>query len=227
MVSQISEKITKAKMQNRNLYEFEAKEICSAIGIPVPELRVAKTVEAALAEAKDLGYPLVLKIISPKVIHKSDVGGVILNISKEEQLETAFSQLKSLIADANDFYGVLIEKMQPPDLEMIIGMYRDPQFGPVILCGLGGVFVEAMGDVSYRLAPLDKLDIKEMLEELKGKKILAGIRGKGAKDIDAFTNIILKVSKLALDFPEIQEIDLNPVFLYEKGAVVVDARIIL
>jgi len=101
------------------------------------------------------------------------------------------------------------------------------QFGPVILCGLGGVFVEAMGDVSYRLAPLDKLDIKEMLEELKGKKILAGIRGKGAKDIDAFTNIILKVSKLALDFPEIQEIDLNPVFLYEKGAVVVDARIIL
>ena len=223
--------IEKAREEGRRwLLEPEAKEICKLYGINVPESYVVRSIEEAVEVAKKLGYPVVLKIVSPQVLHKSDVGGVIININSERDLEEAYnkiiSNVKEKVPNLN-VKGFLIEKMARPSTEVIVGMTRDPQFGPVIMFGLGGIFVELFRDVSFRIAPLERRDAEEMVREIKAYPLLEGFRGREPADIDSLINLILKVSKFSMEFEDVKEIDLNPIFIYRDGLIAVDARIIL
>jgi len=214
------------------ILEPEAKEVCRQFQIPVPEFGVAVSKEEAVNLANKIGYPVVLKIISPQVIHKSDVGGVIIGLKSDVEVREAYDRIiervRKKVPDAR-VEGVLVEKMYPSDVEVIVGMTKDPQFGPAIMFGLGGIFVEVLKDVSFRIVPVNEEDAREMIQEIKAYPILAGVRGKEQRDIDAIVKIILKVSELVSRYKQINQLDLNPIFVYEKGkgAVAVDARIIL
>ena len=177
-----------------------------------------------------IGYPTVFKIISPDVIHKFDVGGVILNIKNQMEAKNAFNKIIENIKKHNKkarIYGVLVQEMAPSSIEVIVGSIKDSQFGPTLMFGFGGTYVELMKDVSFRIAPIDEYDAKEMISEVKAYPILTGYRGQPPADIDALIKILLKVSNLVMDHQEIKELDLNPVMIYEKGVKTVDARIIL
>ncbi len=174
--------------------------------------------------------PVVLKVISPEVIHKSDAGGVKLNLDSAEKVGHAYDDIMSAIKkkypDAK-INGVSVQKMARPGVEVIIGMSKDAQFGPVIMFGLGGILVEILKDVSFRIVPLEKRDAREMVKEIKGYPVLEGYRGQEAVDIEYLEGLILKVSDFVEQHPEINELDLNPVFAYSDGATAVDARVIL
>jgi len=215
-------------MERGWLLEPEAKELCKVYGLPVGVWKIVKTVDEAKATGKEIGYPLVMKIVSPDVIHKSDVGGVILNIKDGKEAADAFRKIEG-IRDRTGcrLEGALIEKMAPQGTETIIGAKRDPQFGPVILFGLGGIFVEVFKDVSFRVAPITREDAMDMISELKAYPILKGIRGKGPLDTKSIVDSLLKVSSMMMDVAEIKELDLNPTIVYEKGCRIVDARVIL
>ncbi len=175
---------------------------------------------------------MVLKIVSPDIVHKSDVGGVVLNLKSDEEVREAFRKIMNNVKNAAPnakIVGILIQEMVPDGLEVIVGATRDPSFGPIIMFGLGGIFVEVLKDVSFRIAPLSPRDADEMVREIKSYRILEGYRGMPPRDIEAIKDIILKVSKLMLEVAEIKELDLNPVMLYAKGegARIADARMIL
>jgi len=218
----------KEQLERGWLLEPEAKELCRSYGLPVGEWKVAKTEEEAVAAAGSLGYPVVMKIVSPDVLHKSDVGGVLLNIAGGEAAADAFGKIKA-VANKSGYRleGVLVEKMAPPGTETIIGGKLDPQFGPVLLFGLGGVFVEVFKDVSFRVAPITKEDALEMMSELKAYPLLKGVRGREPADTEALVDALLKVSNMMLQEKIIAELDLNPTIAYPKGCRVVDARVIL
>jgi len=227
-VSQIFEE---ARKDGRSyLLEPEAKMICMEYGIPVTRFRVAKTRGEALKFAEEIGYPLVLKIVSPDVIHKFDVGGVILNLKSAKDVQDAFDKILTNVKkhkpDAR-IVGVLVQEMAPSSTEIIVGATKDPQFGPALMFGLGGIFVEVLKDVTFRIAPITKLDAQEMITEVKAYPILRGYRGQPPADIDAIAQILMNTSRLVMDHLEIKELDLNPIMVYEKGAKTVDARIIL
>ncbi len=227
-VSQIFEE---ARKDGRSyLLEPEAKMICMEYGIPVTRFRVAKTREEALRFAEEIGYPVVLKIVSPDVIHKFDVGGVILNLKSAKDVQDAFDKILTNVKkhkpDAR-IVGVLVQEMAPSSTEVIVGATKDPQFGPALMFGLGGIFVEALKDVTFRIAPITELDAQEMITEVKAYPILRGYRGQPPADIDAIVQILMNTSRLVMDHLEIKELDLNPIMVYEKGAKTVDARIIL
>ena len=231
----MSENVTKifdqAKSEGRKfLLEYEAKAVCKEYGIPVTTAMVSKSSEEAAKFAEQIGYPVVLKIISPDVLHKFDVGGVILDINSKEQARTAYNTIienvKKHKPDAQ-IDGILIQEMAPCSTEVIVGCIKDAQFGPTLMFGFGGTFVEVMKDVSFRIAPITEEDAREMMSEVKAYPILQGCRGQPPADIDTLAKILLNVSKLVMDYPEIKELDLNPVMVYEKGAKTVDARIIL
>jgi acyl-CoA synthetase (NDP forming) len=210
------------------LLEPEAKDLCRIYGLPVGEWRVASTPLEAKEASVRLGFPVAAKIVSPDVIHKSDVGGVLLNLKDEAEVEKAFSKIKSICESGNyHFDGVLIESMAPLGTETIIGAKRDPQFGPVILFGLGGIFVEIFKDVSFRVAPITREDAAEMISELKALPLLKGVRGRKPSDIDALISSLMKVSDMMMKEDKIKELDLNPTLSYERGCRVVDARVIL
>lgn len=220
-----------AHKQRRDfLLEPEAKTVCMEYGIPVTAFRVAKTEEEALKFADDIGYPVVLKIVSPDVIHKSDVGGVIINLNNPEEVGDAYRKILANVkkhkADA-EIIGILVQEMAPKSTEVIVGATKDPQFGPALMFGLGGVFVEILEDVTFRIAPITERDALEMITEVKAYPLLKGYRGQPPADIDTIANILVSTSKLVIDHPEIKELDLNPIMVYEKGAKTVDARIIL
>lgn len=221
----------KARKEGRNyLLEPEAKTICSKYGIPVTKFSVAKNVEEAAQFAEETGYPVVLKIVSPDVIHKFDVGGVILNLKSSKEVKDAYNRIlanvKKYKPDAK-IVGVLVQEMAPPSTEVIVGATKDPQFGPALMFGFGGIFVEVLKDVAFRIAPITKLEAQEMITEVKAYPILRGYRGQPPADVNAIVDILLNTSKLVMDHPEIKELDLNPILVYEKGAITVDARIIL
>lgn len=225
--SRVLGEILEAGMERGWLLEPEAKELCSSYGLPVGEWAVVRSAAEAEDCAGRIGYPIAMKIVSPDVIHKTDVGGVILNVG-EGLVRESFERLKG-IADANGFRfeGVLMEKMAPQGIETIIGAKRDPQFGPVVMIGLGGIFVEIFKDVSFRVAPIEQDDAVEMLSELKAYPILRGIRGRKPADVESLVNSLLTVSRMMVELEAIEELDLNPVIVYEKGCRVVDARVIL
>lgn len=216
--------------EGRNfLLEPEAKTLCSIYSIPVTVFRVASTREDAVRLAKEIGFPVVMKIVSPDIVHKTDVGGVILNISNEEEVVKAYDRILSNVkkrAPKARISGVLVEEMAKPSIEVIVGCIKDRQFGHAVMFGLGGVFVEVLEDVTFRIVPLTRYDAEEMIKEVKGYKVLKGYRGFKA-DINSIVDIILKVSKMVSEIGIINQLDLNPIYVYEKGAKVVDARIIL
>jgi acyl-CoA synthetase (NDP forming) len=220
-----------AKAENRNfLFEHEAKMLCSLYGIPVTKIEIAKTEEAAVVAANKIGFPIVLKIVSPQVLHKSDAGGVIIGVNDEKGTREGYQRIianikKNVPAAVID--GILVQEMAPKGTEIIIGSTVDPTFGSTIMFGLGGIFVEILKDVSFRLAPITKEDAWEMLDEIKAKKILDGARGMPKADKETIVNTLLAVSKMLIECPEIKELDMNPILVYEKGARAVDARVIL
>jgi len=173
---------------------------------------------------------VVIKIVSPDIIHKFDVGGVVLNLKSSEEVKEACNRMlmnvKKHKPDAK-IVGILVQEMIPPSTEIIVGATKDPQFGPALMFGLGGIFVEVLKDVSFRIAPITRSDAKEMITEVKGYPVLKGYRGQPPADINAIVEILLNTSRLVMDYPEIKELDLNPILVYEKGAKTVDARIIL
>jgi len=220
-----------ARKEGRSyLLEPEAKMICMEYGIPVTRFRVAKTREEASRFAEEIGYPVVLKIVSPDVIHKFDVGGVILNLKSAKDVQDTYDKTSTNVKkhkpDAR-IVGVFVQEMAPPSTEVIVGATKDPQFGPALMFGLGGIFVEVLKDVTFRIAPITDLDAREMITEVKAYPILRGYRGQPPADVDAIVQILLNTSRLVMDHPEIKELDLNPIMVYEKGAKTVDARIIL
>ena len=227
----ISEIFGKAKSEGRKfLLEHEAKMVCMEYDIPVTKLKVATSVQEAIKYAEEIGYPVVLKILSPDVIHKFDVGGVILNVKSSKEVEEAYNKIlrntKEKVPNAK-ILGVTVQEMAPPSTEVIVGGLKDPQFGPVVMFGLGGIFVEILKDVTFRIAPINEEEAREMITEVKAYPILEGYRGAPPADIDTIVKILVNTSKLMMDYQEIKELDLNPIMVYGKGAKTVDARIIL
>ncbi|MEA1948969.1 MAG: acetate--CoA ligase family protein [Thermodesulfobacteriota bacterium] len=213
----------------RQLSPYQAFTRVSQQGLPCIGFGQADGSDTAVEIALDQGFPVALKISSPDILHKSDVGGVQLNLDSAEAVEKAYDELLSAVKLSNpeaQVDGVLVSKMAPPGLEVIVGMNRDPQFGPAILFGLGGIMVEIFQDVSLRLLPLTKDEALAMIREIKGYGLIAGYRGRPALDEQAIADCILAVAKMAENHPEIVEIDLNPVFAYPDGILLVDARII-
>ncbi len=213
------------------LLEPAAKEMCASYGIPVTKFKVVKTRAEALLAADELGFPVVLKIVSPDIIHKSDVGGVILNLKTSQEISDAYGDLLKRIkcrVPKATITGVLVEEMAlSPAVEVIVGATKDRHFGPTIMFGLGGIFVEALKDVSFRIAPITEIDALDMIKEVKAYPLLKGYRNTPPSDINAIKDILMRVSKMVIENPEIKELDLNPILVYEKSAKVVDARIIL
>lgn len=212
------------------LMEPEAEEVCRLYGIPVARFRVAKSAEEAVRFAGEIGYPVAMKIVSPDVIHKTDAGGVVMNVEDGDQVSETYDKIignvRSHVADAK-VSGITIQEMAQTGTEVIIGAVKDPQFGPSVMFGLGGILVDLLEDVSFRVVPLTERDAKAMIKEIKGYPLLTGYRGAPPADVDSLVDIILKVSRLVDEHREIDELDLNPVFVYSEGAKVVDARIIL
>lgn len=220
-----------ARKEGRNyLLEPEAKTICMEYDIPVTKFRVARTAEEAVSYSEEIGYPTVFKIVSPDILHKFDFGGVILNIRSQDDANNAYYKILKNVTKLKPnakIRGILVQEMAPASTEVIVGSTKDPQFGSTLMFGLGGIFVEVMKDVAFRIAPIIEDDAKEMITEIKAYPILRGYRGQPSVDIDIIVKILLNTSRLVIDYPEIRELDLNPIIVYEKGAKTVDARIIL
>jgi len=212
------------------LTEVESKDLLKTAGIPVVDTRLAKSKKEAISISKELGFPVVLKISSADVVHKSDSGGVKLGLTNGAQVGRAYNEIIASIKKGcpkAKIQGVSVQSMAPSGVEVIVGMSKDPQFGPVIMFGLGGIMVEILKDVSFRIVPLTKRDATEMIKEIKGYPVLEGYRGQKPAKISALEDIIIKVSKFVDKNPQIKELDLNPIFAYHDKAVAVDARIIL
>jgi acyl-CoA synthetase (NDP forming) len=229
-LSKVSKIFEEAREEGRKfLLEHEAKTVCNEYGVPITELKIANTAEEAATFSAQIGFPTVLKIISTEVLHKFDVGGVILNVNSKEKARNAYNQIienvKKHRPDAK-IRGILIQEMATCATEIIVGSIKDQQFGPTLMFGFGGIFVEIMKDASFRIAPITERDAREMISEVKAYPILQGYRGQPPADIDAIVRILLGVSKLVMDHQEIKELDLNPIMVYETGAKTVDARII-
>jgi acyl-CoA synthetase (NDP forming) len=223
--------LSQAKKEGRNsLLETEAKAVCMDYDIPVTKFKLAKNDAEAVEHATSIGFPVVLKIVSPDIIHKSDVGGVIIGVKNVKEVRSAYKQIMNNVRKHNPsakIVGILVQEMAPAGTEVIVGSIKDPQFGPAIMFGLGGVFVEVLKDVTFRVAPVTEDEAAEMISEVKAYPLLKGYRNTPPADLKAITKILLNTSKLVMDHVEIKELDLNPIMVYEKGAKTVDARIIL
>lgn len=230
-VTTLAGAIRRAKKEKRSvLTEIESKEVLARAGIPVTQAVLAATAPEAGKAAKKMGFPVVLKIVSPDITHKSDVGGVIVGLKSKKDVEAGFAAIMKAVRKKQPkarVEGVAVQKMAPEGTQVIVGMSKDPQFGPVMMFGLGGVLVEVLKDVSFRIVPLEPRDAKQMVREIKGYPVLQGARGKDAADVPAIESLILKLSQFAEANPQVEEIDLNPVFAYPDGVIAVDARIVI
>jgi len=212
--------------------DAEARQIMRAYGFTIPESELARDPEEAVSIAEAIGYPVALKIASPDILHKTDIGGVKLNLRSATDVKDAFDlvtyRARRYMPEAN-IWGALVQQMVPQGKEVIIGVNRDPQFGPLLLLGLGGIYVEVLKDVSTRIAPVARWEAEEMIGELRSAPLLRGHRGEPPADLEAIVDCMLRVSQLAVDFPEIVELDINPLMVHEKGkgAVALDMRLVL
>ena len=223
--------ISQARREGRKvLLEPEAKTICMEYGIVVTKFNLAKNKQEAAEFAEKIGFPVVLKIVSLDIIHKSDAGGVVLNLKTKEEVKAAYCKIlenvKKYKADAK-IEGILVQEMAPQATEVIVGSVKDPQFGQTLMFGLGGIFVEILKDVTFRIAPITEQEAAEMVVGVKAYPLLNGYRNTPAADVKAIVNLLMSVSTLVMDQPEIKELDLNPVMAYPQGVKTVDARIIL
>lgn len=218
------------KSGRKLLLEPEAKTVCMDYNIPVTRFKLANNEEEAVRHAESIGFPVVMKIVSPDIIHKSDVGGVIVGIKTAKEVRTSYKEIMKNVAkhkaDAQ-IVGVLVQEMAPAGTEVIVGSTKDPQFGPALMFGLGGIFVEVLKDVTFRIAPITEDEACEMMTEVKAYPLLKGYRNTPPADLKAIAKILINTSKMVMDYPEIKELDLNPIIVYEKGAKTVDARIVL
>jgi acyl-CoA synthetase (NDP forming) len=228
MIKQI---LNGAKKEGRHLLtEIESKELLKQIGVNVVETKLATSKQEAISLSQQLGFPVALKIVSPDVIHKSDVGGVKLNLKTSIQVDKAYDEIMAAVKKKYPqviIHGVSVQKMAKPGLEVIIGMTKDNQFGPVLMFGLGGILVEVLKDISFRIVPLTSYDAHEMIREIKGIPLLEGFRGREKIDVPNLEKLLLVLSGFVEQYPEIKELDLNPIFAYTKGSVAVDARVVL
>jgi len=217
---------------DRSLTEHQSKELLRLYGIPVTKEDVAKTEQEAVQVAETIGYPVVLKIDSPDILHKTEAGGLRLNIRNRDELIRAYNEVLQNVRTYNPaarVYGVLVHEMVPDGAEVIVGVNNDPLFGPTVLFGLGGVFVEVLKDVSLRVTPLSRDDALEMMRKTKGFKVLGGARGKAKADVHAVADVLVKVSSLALELEDhVHELDINPLLVHAEGqgVRVVDALVI-
>jgi len=223
--------IDTARQQGRTvLNEIEAKQLLAAAGIPVVEARLARNAGEAAKIAAEIGFPVAIKIVSPQITHKTDAGGVKLGLGSADDVRAAFDEMialaKRAVPDAQ-IEGVAVQRMAEPGIEVIVGMTTDAQFGPVLMFGLGGVLVEVLKDVAFRVVPLTPRDAQTMVRDIQGFPLLEGYRGQAPADLGAIESLLMGVSSFVEQHPEIAELDLNPVFAYPKGAVAVDARIVL
>jgi acyl-CoA synthetase (NDP forming) len=223
--------IESAQAEGRTLLtEIEAKQVLEDAGVRVSPARLATTAADAAKMADALGYPVVLKVVSPQITHKSDVGGVELDLASADDVRAAFDRI---VASAKQHQpsatidGVAVQRMEPAGIEVIVGMTKDPQFGPVLMFGLGGVLVEVLKDVAFRVVPINERDARQMIHEIKGYPLLEGYRGHDPADVAKLEQLLLKVSSFVEQHPEVAELDLNPVFAYKDDAMAVDARIVL
>lgn len=223
----------KVRSQARNyLHETEAMEVLQSYGFQIPKSQLAQSEDECARLSEEIGYPVVLKVSSPEIVHKTDVGGVELNLKNTMEVREAFRRImdytKKFKKDAK-ILGVNIQELVTNGKEMIIGMKRDPQFGALLMFGFGGIYVEIIKDVSFRLAPLKELGALHMIESTKAGKLLLGVRGEKPSDIQSIVECLERMSQLVIDFPEIQEIDINPLLVFEqgKGSKAVDARMVI
>jgi acyl-CoA synthetase (NDP forming) len=223
--------IEAARAENRTaLSEIESKQLLEACGIATATARRAASGREAASIAKQIGFPVVLKVLSPDITHKSDVGGVVLGLNSQSQVEAAFKLIKNNVAEkapSARFAGVAVQTMAKAGVEMLAGITYDPAFGPMLVTGLGGVMVEVLKDVVMRPVPIDARTGRRMIDELKGAALLHGVRGTPPADIDAFVDLLVKLSELAGSRGDIREMDLNPVMVYPQGVIAVDARVAL
>jgi len=209
---------------DRRPLEPEAMDWLEELGFPVIDRRWAKVGEEAVASAQEFDRAVAMKVVSPAIVHKTEAGGVILDVAPGDAV-AAFDRLREA-AGAHDFRGVLVSPMIPEPVEILVGLSHDPQFGPIVACGLGGVYAEVLGDVAFRVAPIDRSEGLGMIDGLRGTSILRGARGRTARDLDALVELLVRVSELPLRFPEIGELDLNPVYLLERGLWIGDVRVV-
>lgn len=208
--------------------EESAKSILSEYGIKVPEYSIVTSDSEALVKSREIGFPLVAKIVSDQILHKTDVQGVKVGLQNEEETKEAFLDMHGRLSKEYDVKGVLLEKMVPKGIELIVGLQNDPQFGPVIMLGLGGIYTELFKDISFRVLPITKEDALDMINDLKGNKILKGFRGSEPVDLDILCDAIVKIGNLGTEMAKyIDSVDFNPIIVYPQNYYVVDAKILL
>ena len=223
--------IERARSEARTiLTEIESKELLGQAGINITDTRLATSSSEAVTISSQLGFPVVLKIASPDILHKNDAGGVRLALQTPVQVEEAYDEILKSVGQNYPqarVQGVSVQKMAPPGVEVVIGMSKDAQFGPVLMFGLGGILVEIIEDVSLRVTPITRKDAAEMIKEIKGYRLLAGYRGQEPVDTSKLEDMLLAISGFVEENPVVKELDLNPVLAYSDNAIAVDARVIL
>src|SRR3990167_727256 len=232
MIQQEAKKIIDDAIQSgrKSLLEPEAKALLSLFDIPVPKNVFVRSAEDGVNAANNMGYPVVLKVVSRDILHKTEAGGVMAGLKNAQEVEDSFNEM---IFDLSDHYatakieGFLIERMVDKGVEVIVGGIRDAQFGPAVMFGIGGVIVELLKDVSFRLAPVTKEECLAMMEEIKAYPLLAGYRGAEPADLDAIADIIITVGNIMAEAVDIKEMEINPLIVYPEGAMAVDARVVL
>ncbi len=210
--------------------EMEAQKLCSSYSIPCPPAQVGQTKEECVAIGRTIGYPVVMKVLSRQIVHKSDAGGVIVGIGSDEEMADAYTTMSSTLQKNRPeatIDGFVIQKMMPAGIEVVVGALRNAQFGPVVMFGMGGIYIEVFKDVEFRLAPLSKEEALRQIQETKVSQLLKGVRGQQPSDVDAIAELLVNAGRLICDFEEIKEFDFNPVLSYPDGCMAVDARIVL
>jgi acetyltransferase len=225
--------VDRARGEGRlTLGDVDALDVLAACGVPIPRQAVASSPEEAERLGAAIGFPVVMKIVSPDILHKSDVGGVVVGVRSAEEARETFDRIYRRVREhvpGADLRGVLVQQLVRPGRETIVGMSRDPQFGPLVAFGLGGIYVEVLQDVSFRVAPITDRDAQDMVQEIRTFPLLKGVRGQPPSDLAAVRDVLLRVSQLVVDVPEIVELDVNPLVVWPEGegVVAVDARMTL
>jgi len=219
-----------SKKGRESLLESEGYEVCNEYGIKVPPYRVVESIESAVASANEIGYPVALKVVSEEILHKTDVGGVMLGIDSDSALRASYEQLAANIKKAAPNLTkmkVMIQKMMPSNTELVLGALRDKSFGPVVMFGMGGIYVEALKMVGFRLSPITLDDARKLIQQTLPPALIKGVRGRGPMNVDSIAAVLISLGRLLEEQPQIEEVDFNPVFPYTDGCIAVDARIII
>ena len=226
-----AEIISNAQQRGRvSLLEPEAYEVCDEYGIRVPSYRVVDSIGSAIASANEIGYPVALKVVSEEILHKTDSGGVMLGIESDSTLKGSYEQLAANIkktVPGLSTIKVLVQKMIPSNTELVLGALRDKSFGPTVMFGMGGIYVEALKIVGFRLSPISLEDARKLIRETLPPALIKGVRGRDPMNVDKIAGVLVSLSRLIEEQPQIEEVDFNPVLPYQDGCIAVDARIII